>query len=123
MQPTGEARTHNRDFHVVIGIWFAIVVFIALPVITGRETIGSYPAVKRANGTLQPLGRTVYRINLATDTITCWTPGDDAAPYRLENCAIRSEKNWIAYYPWGEAVQMRKGRLVRKRPANPIPLP
>jgi len=96
--------------------FFFIFLFVVWPDIFG-EQIGSYPAMRQADGTLIPLNRTIYKVNPLMQTIIYWMPGIDETPRKLVDSAVRNKKNWIGYYSDGSgAVEMRKGKIVTDDP-------
>ena len=85
--------------------------FVVVPEVC--PSIGSYPTKKNASGNDTPLNRTIYKIYPLTQAIVYWMPGFDETPRRLVNCVVRSEENWIGYYPdQSGSVQMLKGKIV-----------
>jgi len=89
---------------IVIGIVFG---WAWLATFGGR--IGSYPAVRLANGSLRYLPRTIYKVNPSSQTVVFWKPGVCNTPQRLTDCVVFDRRNWTGHYgiKW---VEMQKGK-------------
>lgn len=116
MENVKRITTTVETIGAVFIAFFFIFWFVVWPDIFG-EQIGSYPAMRQADGNLIPLNRTIYKVNPLMQTIIYWTPGIYETPRKLVGCAVRNKKNWMGYYPDSSgSVEMRKGKIVPEDP-------